>query len=480
MQRAGFAWAFVLVVAGCGSSGNGSHSDAAAADAPTPVDARPGSSFDTAIDITNKIDGQTYIATLPDTATRDYYKFTVASDGARLVAGTTTDAATMQFGSVADTVLTIYDSSETAFAQDDDTWPEYDSDSGVWFETRAAGTYYLTVEDCHSAFGDDCAFPASGIVDLNYHVFINHTTHVVARETHADGSQDGTVANAQPIAYAVPSGNQPGHYGYYMLDGNFRTATDTHVFAFTPPADASLLTGTRMRAEFFVQPIGAANGDGSTAAVKAWVTATDGTTILAAANEGTYGNSRTPPNYNLDLSLPVTAGTPYYLFVQNTDASSVPATDYYYVDHFIGSFYIDPAELEGAAASGVNDTMATAELLAHPAQTPDSYFVDGNLATAADVDWFEVDPPSTDNMVGLECRAVREGAGFAGFTATLYAADGMTAIGSIGPETASAEIFADFAVPSGTAKAYLKVTATSIDTTDTGNSYRCGADYFTQ
>ena len=46
-----------------------------------------------------------------------------------------------------------------------------------------------------------------------------------------------STANAQTVSYALPSGATAGKYGSYIIDGTFRNTTDTHVFAFTPPAD---------------------------------------------------------------------------------------------------------------------------------------------------------------------------------------------------------------------------------------------------
>jgi hypothetical protein len=467
----------VLVVAaiGCGGNNNPQHSDAAIVVDTAPPDAPPpGSSFDTAIDITSLEDSPGYAGTLTSITTRDYFKITLAA-GERLVAGTSTNAGTVTDGSVTDTVVTLYDPAQTAIARNDDSWPRFSSDSSLWFEAPAAGTYYVTVEDCRSAFGAN-GCPPTTVTDLRYHLFANHPVHTLIRETHAASTQDGTIAHAQTIAYSVPSGGTAGNYGYYMLDGNFTGTTDTHVYGFVPPA-AMLQTGTRERVELWVKPTGP-TGSSSTANIKIWVTAADGTTILAQADQNNYGDGRMAPKTQLDLSLPVTAGTQYYVFVQNTAASSAPATDFYYVEHYVGSWFVHVAELEGATNTGANDTMATAEVLTSPARIPGGYYVDGNIATATDVDWFEVDPPSADNTAFVACYGARQGSGIVGLTATLYDATGATALGNIAAETTGVDSYNRIAIPSGTAKAYLKVSASSLDSIDTGTHYRCYVYYY--
>jgi hypothetical protein len=459
---------------GCGSSAHSPDGPIALVDG--SLDGRPGSSFETAIDITSRIDNGEYLATLASTITKDYYKVTL-STGDRIDIGTITDFPTKPRGTVTDTVITLWDSRELVFAQDDDGWPSDTTDSQLYVEVPAGGTYYVTVEDCNSAFGSNLCAPAANVTNLNYTLFVAHTSTARFPESNAAATQDGTTSHAQSILYAVPQGGTSGDYGYYILDGNFRSTNDTHVFGFIPPA-AMLATGTRERVEFWVQPVGASNGDGSTSNVKAWVTPADGTTILSQAVETNFGNGDTGPNGPLDLSLPVTMGTQYYLFVQSAATSSRPTTDYYFIQHFAGSWFIDAAEMEDASGTGMNDTMQTAEVLTARSGFPGDYFVDGNIGILTDVDWYEVDPATGDTMFELDCRATREGSGIVGITATLYDASGTTVLGAIGPETATADLYKTFPLPVGTTKAFMKVSASSLDALDTGTFYRCGTYYY--
>jgi hypothetical protein len=461
--------------AACGG-GNKSNPDAGA-DASTGIDARPGSSFDNATDITGSIDvGTGTMATLVDTKTKNYYKLTLAA-GDRLFIGTSTNAATVTDGSVTDTVVTLYDANKTPLAQDDDGWPRNSTDSQLLTEAGAAGTYYITVEDCNSHSTSGC-YPATGVTDLGYTLHVFHLNKLTSPEINAAAAQDGTIAHAQTIPYAVPSGGTAGNYGIYNIDGNFGTLGATHVYAFTPPA-ATVLAGSRMRVEFFVQPISATNGDGSTSNIKAWVTPSNGTTILAMADQSNYkdGDSADGP---LDLSVPVTKGAQYYLFVQSAATASAPATDYYFIQHFVGQYWYGTAELEGAAAMGINDTAQTAQPLTTPTGlTAGSFFADGNLSQTADVDWYEVDPPGGTKTASIDCGTYRRGSGVVGQTATLYAADGSTMIGTTGAETATADLSnSSITIPANTTKAYLKISAKSVGSTaNTGTYYTCSVFY---
>jgi len=460
-----------LLAAGCGG-GSSSHNP----DASTTPDAKPtGASFSTAIPLTLDVVTGTN-GTLPDTKTKVYYQFTLAA-GDRIASATQTNAPMMTDGSVTDTVVTIYNTAETAIAQDDDAWPRLSTDSQVFFEATAAGTYYLTVEDCNSAHSSGC-YPATGVTDFNYTLFVDHTSHG-APEVNAATTQDGTTAHAQSIAYAIPQGGMAGDYGLYLLDGNFPGTTSTHVFGFQPPA-ATVDTGARMHVEFWVQPISANNGDGSTSNVKAWITAGNGVTIASSADQNNYKDGDNATNGPLDLRLPVSQGVQYYLFVQNTAATSAPATDYYFIGHYVGSWFYGTAETEGAGITGMNDTVNTAQKLATP-QGADagSFFADGDMGAATDVDYYEVDPPTGTTKGTMSCAAAREGSGVVGLTATLYAADGTTVIHTIGPETATADLFdaTSFTVPANTTKAYIKVTAASQSSTNTGTFYRCNVFY---
>jgi hypothetical protein len=469
----------ILVCVGCGGGGSKDAGNTDAGGSPdsggSGGDAGTGRSFDTAIPIT--VDSAGTQAVLVDQNTKDYYATTL-TQGDRIVFATLTAAGSTRNGTVTDTVVTVWNSSRTQVAQDDDAWPRFSTDSTLYFEVPASGTYYVTVEDCHSAFGaGSCSTIA--INDFRYKLTVFHVSAGSFPELTAAASQTGMTAQAQQVQYQQVPNGQTGQYLSDVIDGAFRNATDTHVFSFTPPANTSVSAGQRARSELFLQPISATNGDGSTSNAKVCVTDSTGTKVIAQANQTNYRDGDNFTNGPLDLSLPVTLGQQYFLFVQNTAATSHPTTDDYFGQHFVGSWYYGQAEKEGLGG-GANDTPATAEVLVTPTTaSAGSYFVDGDISPVTDVDWFEADPPAGTKSVGLSCRAARAGSGLVGFTAALYDSTGATLIGSIGPETATADLFTqtNVAVPAGTVKALLKVSAAAYDPTNTGTYYWCSIFY---
>jgi hypothetical protein len=479
-SKLGLGWV-LLVGVGCGG---GSAKDAGTTDAGGTLDSgspdagpgdagvRDGGSFDTAIPIS--IGGAATLGVLVNDATKDYYVVTL-NQGDRVVFLTQTEATSNNNGSVIDTVVTLWSSSRVQVAQDDDAWPRFSTDSTLYFQAASSGIYYVTVEDCHSAFnGTGCS--STTITDFRYKLETFAVSSGNFPELNASSTQDGGTAQAQAVTYKAVTGGQTGQYYSDVIDGTFRSTTDTHVFSFTPPTNTQVTAGERARAELFVQPIGPNNGDGSTSNAKVWVTDSTGTTVVAQASQSNYRDGDNATNGPLDLSVPVTLGQQYFLFVQNAAATSNPTSDYYFTQHFVGSWFYGQAE-----GSAVNDTLATALVLTTPTgATSGSYFVDGDISPPTDVDWFEADPITGTKTVDLSCRAVRAGSGVQGLTATLYDATGTTVIGSIGPETATADLYAQsITVPANTTKAFLKVSATGQDATNTGTFYWCSVVYST-
>lgn len=433
-----------------------------------------GSPFDSAssIDVNPAAPTQGELA---DVGAKDYYTFT-AVKGERLAVVVNAQSLANPNGdgydpAVIDAVVTVFDAGHTAIAQADDAWPRYETDPTLFFEAPADGQYYFTVEDCNSAFpGGACADP-NGITTFDYETFIADVDNLTTPEVYAGGSQDGTTAKAVDVPYAVPAGYSAGDYGFYTIDGDFAAAGETHVFRFTPKTDTGVVSGQRAHAEFWLQPMGPDNGDGSTANVTLWVT-DGGGTVLSKADQQYYGHDS--PNNPMYLTVPVTLGGTYYLYVQS-DATTSNPTDYYFISHFVGSYYYGTLEAEGATASGANDTRATAEVLtAVPGTT--AYVVDGDIVPG-DVDWFEVDAPSNVTQLGFSCEAARTGSGLRGFTAEAFDANG-TSLAKVGPEpTNPTSDLSSQAVAVTPGKIYLSVSAASQDATVTGTFYHCGVYY---
>jgi len=495
--------AAVLVAFGLGSfacsstpddrSDAGSSADAGSHDAGTSTDAGTKTDggtqtgnhdFDTAKSVT--IDSKATSGKLTGATGKDYFKFT-GTAGERITIATAAQRLTTDNGAnaddptVIDTVVTVYDSSKQQIAQDDDEWPRSGRDSQVFLQIPADGTYYFTIEDCAEAFGSaSCADP-KGLKTFNYQVFVAHVSGLTAPEANAGAEQNGTTAKAVALPYMVPDGADPGQYSVILIDGAFKTAGETQVFSFTPPAD-TVVDMEAVRANFWVQPPGKSNGDGSTAKVKVWVTDSTGTNVIAKVDQNDFADGDNPTNGPINMSVPVELGQQYFLFVQSTAASASPATDYYFITHYAGNYYYGTPEVEAADTKGTNDTILTAETLAVPDGVDASYFVAGNLAGADDTDWFEVDAASTAT-VSIYCQAQRAGSGLRGLTTGLYTLDSNMMPQLITGTSATEAANADFAVqdvelPANTEKAFLKVTATSQDGDVTGHYYHCSVNYF--
>lgn len=414
-------------------------------------------------------------AALVDATTKDFYKFTgkagdrltfiVKAQG--LVANNTGNDDT-----IIDPVVTLWDSQQNQIAQDDDAWPRFGRDPQLFTILPADGDYYVSIEDCGSAFGPNNCAPPDGILTFDYELNVVTTDKLNAPEVWAGSSQDGTTAKAVPIAYAVPSGGTPGGYGIYILDGAFKAAGETHVFSFTPPKDTTVDPTQRPHAELWVQPISSNNGDGSTANVNVWIVdSLDLATTIASVDQKNYSDGDSQTSAPIAMSVPVELEHEYFVFMQSEASPAVPATDFYFAEHYVGGFYYGQLE----ANPDANDDLAKPETLTTPANaTAGAYFVDGDISKAGtDVDNYELTVPADANTVSLYCSAQRAGSGLRGFQATVLGADGKTILANA-TEVANAEMSASQKkVAVGTTKAFLQVSAATQDAAVAGTFYHC-------
>jgi hypothetical protein len=279
--------------------------------------------------------------------------------------------------------------------------------------------------------------------------------------------------------------NTNGATDIIAIDGDsFTASANTHVFSFTVPATLMPTTGARLRTELWLQPIGTNNGDGSTGNVTAWVTDSSGTKVLAQADQVNYKDGDDFTQGPLNLTVPVKSGSQYFLFVKDDNAAPT-ASDYYFFVHTIDSG--NPLQVAG----GTNTSAATAQKLAVPSGETNVYFVDGDITAFAPTQyWYEVDPPTGTKSVSASCGSARDGSGVQGLTMDIQAQAGAAAPASIVPsgttktETATADLSipiqtasAGLAIPTGTTKMFLVVSATGQSATVTGTSYQCDVVY---
>lgn len=493
MER--FTWKTLLIVAvvasGCTAAG-GTNDGGTTADSGEPVtdagptdggiDAGPGfvdqmnHTFGTAKAV--RVDRDVVLAKLPSATSGDYYSFTGAAGDTLLLLAYAQILDDVGNGADRiDTVVTLYDSNHNQIAQDDDAWPRFASDSELFFKVPATGTYFFSVQDCHATSLGNCGSTTSTATNFEYETAVFHVARLNAPEVFAGLTQDGTIAHAATVTYTVPdnapdAGNGKNDYGRYILDGRFDSTSDVHVFAFTPPADTDVTAGAPVTAEFWVQPIGANNGDGSTSNVQLWVTEGTGIDPIGYVDQSNYGDGDNMTNGALDFSVPVTLGTQYYLHVAHAGSTSTPATDYYFIGHGVGNPSLNTIEVEP------NNSVSAPQAIT--AGGNGVFGVVGTL-TSGDEDWFQVDAPTGSTKVSISCSAQRSGSGLRGFTFGLYTASGATATlvaGTEATEVANADLgVSAIALPSGMTHFFLKLTATSQDGEVTGKYYGCGLSY---
>ncbi len=423
--------------------------------------------------------GTPEMGTYPDAQSSYVYSFS-ATKGDRLVIGAFApglDTEGVSYdATITDPTVLLYDTDgQTVLTYQEGGFPGLSQSSIVYVQIPKTGTYYVWTQDCNGLFNSGCNDP-SQITDFDYELIVEKTSALPAPELVAT-AQDGTIAKAAKVVYKTTG--TTGDYYDSLLGGDLQSATDTHVFAFKPPANtAATNTGARMRAEFYVQPIGTdvEGGDLSDANVKAWITDSTGTKIISQADQNNYPTNATSYS-RLQLSAPVTLGSQYYLFVQNTQTAGSAAKDFYFIDHYLPAPLYDHAEAEKPDHSGTtNDTFATAETLT--AINTTLFTVDGDITNpATDIDWFSMKVPTGVTQYAYQCDAARSGSGLGGFAISLFKSDGTTPIGTTKTETTTTDIETDFAnLPTGVtagSKIYMKLTAASQSATVTGTQYRC-------
>ena len=104
-------------------------------------------------------------------------------------------------------------------------------------------------------------------------------------------------------------------------------------------------------------------------------TIADAGKVIAKVEQKNYSDGDNATNGPIDLSVPVTLGNTYYLYVQSDAAKSAPATDFYFAEHYAGTFYYGTAE----TLPDDNGEVAKAQALATPANATAGYFFVDNL-----------------------------------------------------------------------------------------------------
>lgn len=438
--------------------------------------------FEGAIDIEVNPAANTTGTLVDADTTADFYKF-VGTKNQRITAvaiaqGLFTDAGhDPNDVTVVDTVVTIYDSAKKKIAQNDDQWPRSSTDSQAFTVLPADGNYYVTVNSFCTEFSatPGACDNAGGVTTLDYELFLADVDKLNAPEVNEGAEPNDDDKKAVKNTYTAIAGT-PGAYSISIIDGTFQTATDIDAYALNIPADLKFDAKQRAHAEFWVQAITPDNGTGATANAKLWVVDSDDLTKrIAEVDQVNYSDGANQTNGPIDMSVPIVAGHTYYLFVQHGAGASVPVEDFYFIKHFAGSYYYGQLE----ATPSTNDTILTAEKLTTPAMvTAGNYFVDGNLTTIVDVDYYTVDVAAGAKTASLFCDAQRQGSGLRGAKFSLLNPDGSAlGAGAVLTEVKDKDAYFSgmtaVAIPATTTKVILKVEAASQDPLVTGSYYHC-------
>lgn len=402
----------------------------------TPDGSVGGDSFDTAVSITvQEGEDPPVMEAIEAPGDSDFYTFE-GMEGQWL--GIFTSANADDDPMMLDTVITLYDSTRTRIAENDDAQPRTGTDSELLTRLPSTGTYYIEVQEFSSWSGGD----AEGQPDFAYElslVTIEPGAAIVTVDT--ERGDDETTA---PTFAWTPDPNSQ------FIMGTYRDDTDVDVLRFA-------VTGGRRSFSLNIMPQGD-EGYGSTAMTgNVWITTLDEPTVLVARVNGAGDRALNPSlsegNYLLWVDHPGGAGS----------------NDFYVLKANLGVENTFEAEV-GAGAT--NDTSATAEALT---LTDDMGTLQGfvlSMLPTGDVDYRSFDV-AADQEVTIVCASLRGGSGLLGLTASLHDGTDTLRPGATGVESATEGIrIVETTPPAGTY--YLRLESTGQDAAVTGNWTRCG------
>ncbi|HEY3358989.1 MAG TPA: PPC domain-containing protein [Polyangia bacterium] len=471
MQRhfvLGLFLAVSLTMAACGDSGTTPQKDAGTTDTNIQLDALPPSdasqadakpdggqkpdSFANAAAITlNDTNGKS--GSISPAGTVNYYKF----EG---TAGTWmflyTDANPNDDPTMVDTVIQLFDSSQTMIAENDDAVPRVNTDSEIMIKLPSTGTYYVTVQEFSTWAGD----PPKGGPTFIYKLFAIQPDAVpgVVEET----EPNDTVGAATPMTYL--SSATATAKGAFIL-GSFASGTDVDIYKFTVPAIPDGGVGTMWNVSFDIMPAGV-NGYGATNPVgEAYITDATGATTIAKID-----NSITKAPF--ELQPPLAAGD-YLLYVKHP-AAAAGANDFYVIKH--NMFAQDnPVEAEGTA-TGVNDTLATAQALTLAATGTGSNaaFILASLPAGDAADYFKINVANATDVISLVCGAARNGSGMTGLNVSVHKADDTVVTGGTATEVLTDDLRINNLAVGAAGDYYIKLTPGTQAAGVTSSFVRCG------
>lgn len=402
----------------------------------------------------------------------DFFKFEGTAGDIYVITASSHPQGTEMDAGYIDTFIELYDSNKALLATNDDRYPRNSTDSEIVTILPTTGTYYLKIQEwcispqlsamsCDDAYFDE-------LINLDYVIGatkLDPTMAAGGTAVETEPNESSAAASDVTPAFAPVSG-MAGSYYLTITSGKLPGPTDQDWYKLTIPSD--LVVDAAARAKLgIIMPWGSTAGNGSNVKFgKVDIFAGDGTTVVASFDMSAEPNDLFD---RADIQTPVVIGDDYFVKVTRGSTNEDDgAGDFYFVYSTMGAG--NPLESEP------NDTNATAEVLDLATGTVGSYFVEGDLS-GNDVDIYKIATQGQET-ISIACSAQRTGSGIRGFKATVFQADGTTAIpmGSQ-TETPSANLFVDHVDISAAAQVDLiiKIEATlPADATNTGTYYICG------
>ena len=335
-----------------------------------------------------------------------------------------------------DTVITLYDSSMTQIAEDDDAQPWVNPDSEIIIRLPTTGTYYVEVQEFSTWSGD----PDVGQPDFDY-VITAFGLNLTAASVTVDPESGDTLATAADVNLDMSFG---------LVVGDLRDTSDVDVYRFT-------VGGTGVQnVEADIMPWGTDSYGSTSPAGAFWLTDEAGSTIIARSDPSM--------DYN-ELSPSLDPGN--YLLWLDHPGGTAGANDFYVLKVYAGAMENTLEAMEMA-----NNTLAGAEALPlTDSMGTRSGFILAHLPTNADVDYFSIDVLAGEEVTFV-CSSAAAGSGVRALRVELR--DGTdTALAAMTEATPDGADILDRAVPSA-GTYYLRLSKGSQDATVTGDWVRCG------
>ncbi|MEJ7731986.1 MAG: hypothetical protein WKG00_22600 [Polyangiaceae bacterium] len=361
-----------------------------------------------------------------------------------------------------DLVLTVYDAAEVQVAENDTPVPRYSADPEMYFVVPATGTYVLRVAECWQWAEDpeaQCAAPEAK--ELTAYELLAITVDPARFESIVGETEpNDEAATADEIEYAK---GDAGTYYYSDIIGDFASATDIDVYAFSLPTDTPVTEG-RPVAHFWPMAWGPSGNGSTTSPGRMYLVDPLDPTVRFAEVDAALGQR---------LQVPVDLGRAFQLWVEHQGEAS-GANDFYVARHYgAGSNPVESSDASNGEWSGAEPLS-----LSDNGDGTFSFFIDGDITVAGvDVDHFSIEAaPAPDlTRVSVACSAQRRGSGLRELTFQLLDAEGVALPGATHTEGPDEDAqLPDVAIPGGARSLLLRVSAESQEANVTSTFYRCG------